>query len=402
MRESMKSLRLLLVAIACPVIALLAWQSAAAESRIALVIGNGAYARLPQLLNPVNDAQTMESTLRDFGFEVIRLENATKTEIEAGIAEFTQRLTPDAVGLVYYAGHGVQMGGRNYLIPVDAVIQAEGAVRTQAVDLGEVLDRIAYARARATIVILDACRDSPFDRPEKTMTLADGGGGRGGPARAANGRFRSISPGLAQVDAPSGILIAYATAPGKVASDGSGANGLYTAELVRAMAIAGASIEEVFKQARLAVIQKSGGKQIPWESSSLTISFTFRLGAPPTASMRPATPFDGVWKVSLLCSATSSTGGYTMDFPAQVESGIFRGEVGVGGHPGWTKFEGRVLADGTADIYGSGLTGASATTLGGPPPGSSASYHYVTRFDGSRATGTRADNRPCSFTASKM
>jgi len=268
-------------------LALLAVQQkpAIAEPRRALVIGNGAYSFAP-LSNPVNDVRRMERALTSVGFEVARLENATKPQIEAGLRDLSERLTPDAVSLFYYAGHGVQVGGHSYLIPTKARIDSAEAVRIEAIDLNEVVEQVTRGHGRVNIIILDACRNSPFDQPE--MTLADGEARRIDVERK-NVRFRGISGGLAPIEAPAGILIAYATAPGKTASDGTGRNGLYTSELIREISTPGISIEQVFKETRRSVIDKSQGAQTPWESSSLIGDFTFQTGSAAPAGL-PAGP----------------------------------------------------------------------------------------------------------------
>jgi uncharacterized caspase-like protein len=280
-------IRLVVWAIALIGLLLSGTRSSLAEPRIALVIGNGTYSGIPALRNPVNDARAMDQALRGLGFEVIRLENASKDQIERGLTQLTQRLPPNAVSLMYYAGHGVQMGGHNYLIPTDALITSEGALRNQSIDVDAVISQVAGARARLSIVILDACRDNPFRLSEQIPAGASATGPRL-VMGSNNSRFRSVSGGLASVAAPAGVLIAYATAPGSVAADGGGVNGLYTAELIHAMSMPGASIERVFKQTRLEVLQKSGGMQIPWEASSLTGEFSFRPGAVQSVPAAPS------------------------------------------------------------------------------------------------------------------
>ena len=243
----------------------LAGAPASAETRVALVIGNAAYAAAP-LRNPVNDATVMATRLKALGFEVILRTNVAQREMTRAVSQFGQSLKPGSVALFYYAGHGMQVRGRNFLVPVDADIQSEASVRSEAVDLDLVLEQLGPSRL--SMVILDACRNNPFE-----------------------GRFRSSGGGgLAQIDAPKGTLLAYATAPGKVASDGEGAHGLYTAELLKAMDLPGAKVEEVFKAVRVNVIKATAGAQVPWESSSLTGDYYFRPAAPPPAhaQARPA------------------------------------------------------------------------------------------------------------------
>jgi hypothetical protein len=240
---------------------------AAAEFRTALVIGNGAYATAP-LRNPVNDARAMAEALGGMGFDVIARLDADRAEMQRAVVEFGRRLKEKGgVGLFYYAGHGVQVQGANYLIPLGAQIAAEEEVAIESVDVNYVLSRMDAAHNRLNIVILDACRNNPFARS-----------------------FRSTANGLASIDAPAGTLIAYATAPGSVAADGEGSNGLYTGELVQAMKLPGLKVEDVFKQVRIRVQRQSKGSQVPWESSSLTGDFYF-AGEPPamqTAALVPA------------------------------------------------------------------------------------------------------------------
>ena len=220
------------------------------EKRVALVIGNSAYKEAP-LKNPVNDAHDVASALRKLGFEVIEKTNVAQKEMNRAIVQFGEKLNTGTVALFYYAGHGMQVKGKNYLIPVDAQIQSEASVRSEAVDVDSVLDQLTVSSLN--IVILDACRNNPFER-----------------------RFRSMGGGLAQMDAPKGSLIAYATAPGKTAADGESRNGLYTQELLKHIQTPGLPLESVFKRVRVGVMTASGEAQMPWETSSLTGEFFFR------------------------------------------------------------------------------------------------------------------------------
>ncbi|MFY9610522.1 MAG: caspase family protein [Blastocatellia bacterium] len=228
-------------------------QGSQTDRRVALVIGNSAYKDSP-LLNPVNDARAMAHTLRNLRFEVLYGENLSQNDIKRNIRAFGEKIRNGGVGLFYYAGHGIQIRGTNYLIPVGSTILSEEEVEYESVDVGLVLAQMAAARNQLNIVILDACRNNPFARS-----------------------FRSAQKGLASIDAPSGTLLAYATAPGSVASDGEGENGLYTQELLKNMRVPGVSIEQVFKQVRIGVQDKTQGKQVPWESSSLVGDFYFSV-----------------------------------------------------------------------------------------------------------------------------
>lgn len=240
----------------------------AQERRTALLIGNNAYQKAP-LVNPVNDAQAMAAKLGALGFTVTKLENASKGQMSEAIRNFGNAIKGGGVGLFYFAGHGIQANGENFLIPVDADIQDMNQVTTGGVDVGLVLQAINQAKNRSNIVILDACRNNPF-RPSASRGLAkpDAAGGQ---ARAEN------SGGLAPI-ATGGLantLIAYATAPHEVAADGAGQNGVYTENLLRNLSEPGLKVEEVFKRTRFAVRQETGGRQVPWENSSLEGDFYF-------------------------------------------------------------------------------------------------------------------------------
>ena len=226
----------------------------ATEPRIALVIGNSEYAS-GSLANPANDARMIAESLSNLGFNVVTRRNADQMTMKRAIQDFGARLQkagPGSVGLFYYAGHGVQLNGRNYLIPTGAHIDREGDVDIEAVSADWVIEQMRYARNRLNIVVLDACRNNPF-------------------ARAA----RSMDRGLAVMDAPAGILIAYSTAPGSVAADGDASNSPYTEALARAMRDVHEPVEQVFKRVRIGVMNATAGRQVPWESSSLTGDFYF-------------------------------------------------------------------------------------------------------------------------------
>jgi Caspase domain len=240
--------------------------SSNSERRVALVIGNSRYEAAP-LRNPVNDANLMTATLRELGFDVISRTDVNLREMQLAVREFSRKIQNGSVGLFYYAGHGMQSAGRNFLIPVGAQIEVEGDVVLEGLDLNSVLEQMGMAQNRLNIVILDACRNNPFTRS-----------------------FRSASQGLAQVNAPAGTFIAYATAPGQTASDGKGQNGLYTQELIANLRSPGLPIEEVFKRVRVQVKQKSSGVQIPWDASSLEGAFYFVGGTPTAATAAPPQP----------------------------------------------------------------------------------------------------------------
>lgn len=237
---------------------------AVTEQRLALVIGNSAYKDAP-LTNPANDARAITKALQQAGFSVISRQNLDQRGMLQALREFGDRLRNGGVGIFYYAGHGMQIKGRNYLIPVGSQIEREDEVAYAAVDAQAVLDKMEAAGNGTNIMILDACRNNPFARS-----------------------FRSGQAGLAQMDAPVGTLVAFATSPGSVASDGGGQNGLYTQHLLEAMRQPGAKVEDVFKRVRAGVRRDSQGKQVPWESTSLEGDFYFQPPRPePVAAVPP-------------------------------------------------------------------------------------------------------------------
>jgi hypothetical protein len=218
----------------------------------ALIIGNSRYRYTAPLANPANDATDIAAALEKLGFAVALKVDASLRAMENEIKVFGRRLRDGGVGLFYYAGHGVQVAGRNYLIPIDADVDSESDIRYEAVDAGRLLGKMEDAGNGTNIIILDACRNNPF-----------------------SSKFRSVARGLAKMDAPAGSLIAYSTAPGSVASDGEGRNGLYTAKLLELIDTEGLTIEDCLKKVRIAVMDATGNKQVPWESSSLTVNFYF-------------------------------------------------------------------------------------------------------------------------------
>ena len=237
------------------------------EIRTALVIGNATYRSAP-LRNPVNDAQAVAAALKGLGFTVILRENASQAEMIDALREFARTSAKSQVRFLYYAGHGVQLKGRNYLMPVDAEVSTEDEIAQKGTDITEFLERMGTLPVGVNLVVLDACRNNPF-------TV--------GPAQLADSRrFRSrgLNPqgaGLAPLRAPSGTLIAFSTAPGSVAVDNPAQrNSVYTKHFLANLRNPNMPIERLFKQVRIAVAQETQQQQVPWESSSLMGEFCFR------------------------------------------------------------------------------------------------------------------------------
>lgn len=262
-----------------------------ASKRVALVIGNAAYPGAAVLRNPVNDAIDIAAKLKTFGFDVTLKTDIAHKQMLRTLTEFGDKVSDGSEVLFFFAGHGMQVRGKNYLIPVDAEIRNEGSVSSEAVDVDQLLDKLAPARL--SMVILDACRNNPFER-----------------------RFRGSGQGLASINAPTGTLIAYATAPGKTAADGDGRNGLYTQELLAAMDTPGVKVEDVFKRVRGNVVKKSSDAQTPWESSSLTGDFYFIFQGPITVQVKPPTdPETSAWQAAESANSVAAYQVYLATYP---------------------------------------------------------------------------------------
>ena len=238
---------------------------ALAENRLALVIGQSAYRAVPALPNPANDARAVSQLLGDAGFEVLDAADLSQNEMREKVSAFAARVAakgPDTVALVFYAGHGMQIDGENFLVPIDVDPKREADIPLQAVRLNDILNTLASVPSRMRILLLDACRDNPFP--------------------AING---TAGHGLALVDARTGApgtFLSFSTSPGAEAEDGDGADSPYTAALLTAAKQPGLSIEDTFKRVRVSVNRATAGRQTPWDSSSLTDDFRFFPG--PTAA----------------------------------------------------------------------------------------------------------------------
>ena len=223
--------------------------------RVALIIGNSGYEMLPPLANPKRDAADLARSLRAVGFEVILRNELNLSQMKSGLREFAARLGPDTVGFFYYAGHAVQSDGANYLVPLGADIQAQDEIEHEALDLARVLGKMEASQSPIKLVFIDACRNDPFSR------------------------FRSASRGLAVTPAPGGTLIAYATAPGDVASDGDGRNSPFARHLISAIDTPGLELKEVISRVQQGVFEETESRQRPWLSSDIFRPFYFQSRA---------------------------------------------------------------------------------------------------------------------------
>jgi len=283
----------------------------AVERRLALVIGNAAYSEA-KLKNAVNDAKDIAVKLKAMGFEVTQLLDANYREMEDGVRRFTKALSGErSVALFYYAGHGLQVDGQNYLLPIDAHIENEADVRYKTVSAGWVLDGMNQAQGDdgINLVVLDACRNNPFTRSF----------------------HRSASRGFARMEPAKGTLILYATEPGKVAQDGEGKNGVFTEKLLQAMDQPGLSVEEVFKNAALAVNTSTGKAQTPWQEGVILGHFYFLPSSsstvsPPVSFVPPDVELE-FWRSTEKCGTRECYQDYLQRYPTGRFAGLANGQI---------------------------------------------------------------------------
>ena len=249
---------------------------ASAADRIALVIGNGAYEHAGRLPNPPNDAGDVAQALRRIGFDVVEGRDLNKRDMETKIREFGRKLDDAGLALFFYAGHGLQVSGRNYLVPTDARLDRPADLNFEAIDVGLVLQQMEAAK-RVNIVLLDACRDNPLAR-----TLA----------RSMGTRSAAVGHGLASIQGAVGTMIAYATQPDNVAADGEGRNSPFTAALMKHIDTPGLEISSLMKRVRADVVAATRDRQVPWDHSSLMgdVVLVPGAGTPQIAVPQPAVP----------------------------------------------------------------------------------------------------------------
>src|SRR5262245_41729192 len=238
--------------------------------RVALVIGNAAYRYSPRLENPRNDATDMSIVLRRKGFRVVEGFDLGKAAFDAKISEFTEALRGAEVGLLFYAGHGVQVSGQNYLVPVDAKLTTTAALDTEMVRL-DLVHRTMEREARTSILFFDACRDNPLAR-----TLA----------RSMGSQSPDVGQGLAAIESGAGTLISFSTQPGNVALDGKGRNSPFSGALIRQLSTSNEDLNWILIAVRNDVMRQTDHRQVPWEHSALTRRFYFGADSQPAASAR--------------------------------------------------------------------------------------------------------------------
>jgi hypothetical protein len=412
-----------------------------ADNRVALVVGNGAYSRAPHLLNPVHDAEDVAAALKRSGFEIIIATDIDKAGMEDAIIKFARAMRSADVAMFYYSGHALQFEGINYLMPVDAQLNDEADLR-RMVRLDGVVADMQQAKS-LRILVLDSCRDNPLaDQLKRSI----------GAARSA-----SIGRGLAKIDSPEGMIVAYATQAGRTADDGDGRNSPYTAAFLKNVE-AKEEIGTIFRRISAEVYQATHQAQLPELSLSLIGEFylngKLQITATPATTPAPVDPcaaasdhwksteaintkaayedhlarfptcsfaslarakiaslsipdaakdgsrFDGIWLGNLVCEPTKSgLPGWKTELTGRVTSGIFHAEFGRVGKPGSQTFDGTIEPDGTADILQKGWSGNRDPFH--RPLGTEFNNKYLTKFDGPHGSGTRSDRPSCNVTFTK-
>jgi Caspase domain len=412
-----------------------------ADNRVALVIGNSAYVRVPHLPNPVHDAEDVAASLRRSGFEIIVATDLDKAGMDEAIIKFARAARTADVAMFYYTGHALQFGGINYLVPVDAQLNDEADLR-RLVRVDDVIAEMQPAK-NLRILVLDSCRDNPLaDQLKRSIGTA---------------RSTSIGRGLAKIDSPEGMIIAYATQPGRTADDGDGRNSPYTTAFLKNVETK-EEIGTIFRRISADVYQTTHQAQLPELSLSLIGEFylngKLQITATPATTPAPVDPcaaasdhwksteaintktayedhlarfptcsfaslartriasltipdsakdrrrFDGIWLGKLVCEPTNSgLPGWRTELTGRVTDGVFHAEYGRVGKPGSQIFDGTIEPDGTADILQKGWSGQRDPFH--RPLGTEFNNKYLTKFDGSRGSGTRSDRASCNVNFTK-
>lgn len=418
---------------------------ASAETRVALVIGNGAYANTAKLPNPPHDAEDVAASLKRSGFEVIEGADLRQADMQDLTIRFARAASRADVAMFYYSGHAMQYNGVNYLMPIDALLADEADLK-RFVRVDDIVNDLQQAK-NLRILVLDSCRDNPLAETLKRSA---------GTTRAA-----SIGRGLSKVEAPRGTIVSFSTQSGQTAADGSGRNSPYTSAFLKHIEEP-QEIGEVFRDISSDVYDSSGKTQLP--ELSLSIIGKFYLNGPVSVTIAPAAPqaapgtdpcasaeshwkaadsigtigafedhlarfancsfaglakaridalkqkvalapaaaesktFDGKWDVTVNCTSSGNALGYTRALSATVANGVFHAEDLDRRTNSTLAINGQIPADGKTTLSAKGLTGPSAYAVNNIAPGSPYAYTIDAQFERSRGNGKRNELRPCSFT----
>ena len=443
----------LLSLLACCLACSLGCGPALAEKRVALVIGNGAYASAPRLFNPIHDAEDVAAALKRSNFDVIFGADVRQPEMQEAAIRFARAASNADVAVFYYSGHAMQFNGVNYLMPIDAKLDDEADLR-RFTRVDDILSDLQQAR-NLRILVLDSCRDNPLAENLKRSI---------GQTRGA-----AMPRGLSKMEAPRGTIVSFSTQAGQTADDGQGRNSPYTTAFLKHIEEP-QEIGDVFRDISSDVYEASGKAQLP--ELSLSIVGRFYLNGPvsvtvtPPASSPPVDPcaasethwkaseaigttaayedhlarfpscafanlakaqlanlrqksalatppgppgkaagrtrdFDGSWDVTVSCADSGNVKGYVRSLSATVTDGAFHAEDKSSGKPNWLLIDGNIAPDGKATFTAKGLTGDAAYSLGGIKSGSPYAYTIDAQFERSRGTGKRNEMRPCTLTFAK-
>jgi len=409
------------------------------DNRVALVIGNGAYSRAPHLPNPFHDAEDVAAALKRSGFETILATDLDKSRMDEALIKFARAARAADVAMFYYSGHALQFGGINYLVPVDAKLEDESDLR-RMVRLDDIVADLQQAK-NLRILVLDSCRDNPLANHLKRSI---------GGARSA-----SMARGLAKIDSPEGMIVAYATQAGRIADDGQGRNSPFTTGFLKNVE-AKEEIGTIFRRVTADVYQTTHRKQLPELSLSLIGEFylngKLQITVTPGTMLVPVDPctvagdhwksaeainakeayedhlvrfpacsfaslaktriasltvleqakdrrrFDGNWRGSLVCEGVP---GWRYELEGRIKDGVFHAATGEVGKPGSETFDGTIEADGTADIFQKGWVGDTRKDPYHRAVGTQYSNTYIMKFDGRRGIGTRFDRDSCKLRFTK-
>jgi hypothetical protein len=373
-----------------------ATQTAAASKRVALVVGNGAYQNVPSLPNPPRDAADVAMALGRLGFAVTLLNDLILSDMKDAVINFGVTAIGADMAVIFYAGHGVEAAGENWLIPIDAKIVNRADAEKEAVSLRLVNAQVANAR-QLGLVILDACRNNPF-----TTTLSSEAPS-GTPSKdSPKSGTRSISKGLVPTTpSAANVLVAFAAKDGTVADDGDGRNSPFSSSLLHNIETPGLEITSLFRKVRDDVIKSTGGSQQPYVYGSLSNELIY-LVSPLTVDVPKVRHFDGIWTMHLLCYAMADgTKAYRKDPVATIRDGLLTAKLGPEGKPNEFKFTGAVNEFGDIQIQVTGFTDNPKYSLRAMPRGTPFEFWITGKIDDSRGTGLRVEGRKCSLALSK-
>jgi len=359
--------------------------------RLALVIGNILYQNVPELPNPLRDASDVADALERLQFKVTRLQNANALEMKKAAVELGNSTDGAQMIVVFYAGHGMEANGENWLVPVDAKLATEADVPNELLSLRFINAQVAKAR-QLGLVILDACRDYPFAlliRPVEATPPVK--------TQSSTALTRSVSKGLAPTEPASNVLVAFAAKDGTVARDGVGRNSPFTNALLANMEVQGLEIASLFRKVRDEVMIATQDAQQPYVYGSLSNSSIY-LKAPEPEVVKT---FDGFWDMSIVCDPVGQQKGWSSRILSTIKNGVLIGQSGSPGRPGSLNYQGTIDADGTIRIDSKGLTGDPKVTVGAPPRGSPTFWRAAGRLEKSSGTALRTSGRRCVFDFTK-